>query len=810
MSTITDKLVLPQDISILQADAFPAAIRTQLDYKPGDSIISRPRSRMPSCVIDGQLAAFMERFRRPKTIVQAVIEHARESALDTEQTLVALVPALERMLSARWLIPHDAADAGAINPRYQAGEKLGQYTIVRCIQSVTDTDVYQAAGEDGAAVAIKLLRPEADATARSLFANEVRVLQRMDSSNCAVLREHDVTKDYLVLAWSSGRPLIEAANELRVTGMPRTRLLRMAVNLLDAFSALHAQGCMHGDVHVNNLLADRKDDITIIDFGYAHFLDELSEGPYLRGGSPNFYDPEHAAAKLHGKRPPRLTTWSEQYSLAVCCYYIFTGKPYLAFSLKADEALRQICDEPPLPFERTSGRSWPDVEDVLCRAFSKVPAQRYASVAEFASALREILNRSEPVIRIRMSRDTFQRARDTFVAQVDIDGVWLRSGFPTTPLCGASQGASGVAYALYRLACLQSDARLLSLASLWSRWSLAQSQSPSAFYSEERGITPAIVSPVSMYLMPPGMYLVHALIHHALDDQGTAQSAVRNFVDSSRREAENLDVVLGHSGVLLGCTLLYEVFRGHAAIDIDPVFRFAQEELEFIWKRLAPLSLHEKNVPASTLPVAHGWAGFLYSILRFCEAASLVPPDGLEDKLQQLADCAHTDAKSMSWPVRAAAQEASTQPDLANWCNGSAGFIYLWIAAHRLFQQSRYLDCAIKSARHVWENPAKIDSVCCGTSGQAYGLLTLGRYLGETRWRQCALDRIALHPRAHAPAPPTSLYQGDVGTLLAQQEFLTPEQARFPLFEEEGWSDETRTDEKIPPRRITRAHKARL
>ncbi len=106
----------------------------------------------------------------------------------------------------------------------------------------------------------------------------------------------------------------------------------------------------------------------LIDFGLARVSDPalgLKE-PY-RGGVAFFYEPEYAAAARAGKPPPPASEAGEQYGLAVLLYHLLTGLHYLDFSLEQDEMLRQIAEDPPLPFVRQGLDAWPAMEGVLAR-----------------------------------------------------------------------------------------------------------------------------------------------------------------------------------------------------------------------------------------------------------------------------------------------------------------------------------------------------------------------------------------------------------------------------------------------------------
>jgi eukaryotic-like serine/threonine-protein kinase len=791
---MTERFLLPDDVTLSEASTLPDHLRRKLFVSNGDYVITRPYTRTPSSIISSQLASFLERFRQPQTIVHAVIAHAQQHQLDPERTLVDLVPALERAIRARWLVHPESADASLLAPRYRTEDRIGEYSVVRCLQSLHDTDVYQAVDAAGTFVAIKVLRPEADADSQRVFRNEIRALQRIRHPHCVHLLDYhlDAQGAYMVLNWCEGRPLSQVADEMRRAGLPRARLLKLVIEVLKVYSSLHAQGWLHGDVHLNNVLVDRHGTVMLVDFGYARLLEDDSTTPPMRGGSPMFYDPQHAATKRFHQPAPLDSAESEQYSLSVIAYCILAGKHYLNFSIDGDEMLRQIVEDAPLSFAEQQVRAWPEVEIILQRALQKQPDQRYDSVATLTAALHTVL--AEHMLDAERPQTSHgpQALFKQFLLKVDINGLWLRAGLPTTPLCGVSQGAAGVAYALYRLACLRRDAHLLSLAGLWSKWAIIQSTEPEAFIAPARGATTEIVGPISLYLTATGMYVVQALISHAQGNLEALQQAITGFVSATKETCSNPDVFLGRSGLLLGCALLYDALRGHPVINTEPIVAIARRELHDIWEHIAAYPPIQEASAFAELPMAHGWAGLLYATIRWCVLDTTSLPSTIEERLQQLAACGQSQGDGIGWLVTLNPESPSYSPAKyeANWCNGSAGMVFLWTLADAVFQRPQYHQLAVQAAQHVWANPTNNATVCCGAAGQAYSLLNLYRHSGKGVWLQRAVERMqhALRNVATVPLSPTSLYQGEIGIMLAGMEFQQPDQARLPFFEEEGWT----------------------
>jgi serine/threonine-protein kinase len=133
---------------------------------------------------------------------------------------------------------------------------------------------------------------------------------------------------------------------------------------------------------------------------------------------------------------------------------------------------------------------------------------------------------------------------------------------------------------------------------------------------------------------------------------------------------------------------------------------------------------------------------------------------------------------------------------MPGWCNGSAGFVPLWVLAARELGDSPWRELAEGAAWNVWEAPDLTASLCCGLAGRGYALLHLYRHLdrdyrdgGGREWldRARALaDRAAREIEATSDAP-DSLHRGLPGVAALIADLARPEAAAFPLFDEEGW-----------------------
>ncbi len=241
----------------------------------------------------------------------------------------------------------------------------------------------------GREVAVKVLKPEYsdDPTFRSRFETEARNAAALHHPNVASVFDFgELPADE---ASGGGRPRPYLVMEL-VRGEPLSALLRngepmpadvaadLAAQAADGLAAAHELGIVHRDVKPANLLVTADRTVKITDFGIARAADAVAlttTGQVI--GTPQYLSPEQAEGKT-------ATGASDIYSLGVVLYECLAGRrPFDADSPIATALAHIREDPPPLPSDVPE-----DLRRSVETALAKDPADRFASVAEFAAALR--------------------------------------------------------------------------------------------------------------------------------------------------------------------------------------------------------------------------------------------------------------------------------------------------------------------------------------------------------------------------------------------------------------------------------------
>jgi eukaryotic-like serine/threonine-protein kinase len=787
---LTDPLVLPNDVMVIPVTRLAADLRRRIAADEGDFALTRVRRRSGSKVVNAQAAALLQLFRTPQRVVDVVRRQGQERRLDPERLLNDVFPLIRDCFNSGFLVPAGSKEAEMIQSTLVRGERVGAFEIVRSIQVLEDTELYQARCADGGFAAIKLATRGSSKATRAGLALEARVLRRLDGAGSPDLLATGNHKrlPYLAMRWCSGTAPTVAFAEARrgLWGEDRPALLRLTLAIMDAYARLHAKGVVHGDIQPNNILIDGTGAVTLIDFGCAR----LSGGPRTpRGGVAFFLEPEQAARVLRDRPPPPATERSDQYSVAALIYSLLTGEHYLDFALEHGAMLEQIASDPPLSFAERGRRPWPAVEKVLARALSKDPGRRYASAGSMAAALRRSTSRSlraEPV-ESPGQVDCLERMVKIFVGQCAPDRDPFSRSLEYAPYGSITFGGAGLACALHHIAGITDDPLALSFADCWLN-RVESHPGEAAFYNESMDITPAVVGRISPYHTASGVHCLRALLGQAYENRFWISQALGQFVASSKGHCDNLDLTLGRSGVLVACAMLRDAIPPSLG-DTEPVSRLGDDILRGIWDVLDRFESPGQCSQLRSLGMAHGWAGVLYATLWWCRASRTPPPSRLEERLDQLAGLAEATGSGASWPVVAA--DGTAGPAVAGWCNGSAGFIHLWTLAHSQLRSDRYFRLAEQSGWSSWEPVEPLANLCCGAAGRVYGLLNLYRHTGDTAWltraRLIGLALVEGNLNVQVPVDGMSLYKGTAGVAALAADLLRPETSSMPFFEPQQW-----------------------
>ncbi|MFI6886663.1 serine/threonine-protein kinase [Streptosporangium canum] len=167
-------------------------------------------------------------------------------------------------------------------------QRLGRYWLAGRLGAGGQGVVYEAYGEGGERVAVKVPRVD-DPASRSRLAAEAAAAQRVASFCTARVVEArlDVAEPYIVSEFVPGPNLRQV---IGATGpYEGDALRRLAVGVATALAAIHQAGVVHRDLKPDNIILG-PDGPRVIDFGVARQVGPTTTGPIM--GTPGYMAPE--------------------------------------------------------------------------------------------------------------------------------------------------------------------------------------------------------------------------------------------------------------------------------------------------------------------------------------------------------------------------------------------------------------------------------------------------------------------------------------------------------------------------------------
>lgn len=246
--------------------------------------------------------------------------------------------------------------------------------------------VYLAIDETtGEEVALKLLDQEVgQAMGADRFKREIRIATSLEHPHILrVLDAGDANGQlYFTMPVVTGQSLdvkIEREEQL-----PIEEAVRITREVASALAYAHERGIVHRDIKPENILM-QDGRALLADFGIARASTDLRATQMLTRtgmslGTPTYMSPEQSAAdrELDGR--------TDQYSLACVLYEMLAGQP--PFTAKSAGALMARHMLEPVPSLSIVRGTVPEqVEDAIVHAMNKAPADRFATITEFADAL---------------------------------------------------------------------------------------------------------------------------------------------------------------------------------------------------------------------------------------------------------------------------------------------------------------------------------------------------------------------------------------------------------------------------------------
>jgi eukaryotic-like serine/threonine-protein kinase len=355
----------------------------------------------PPAIVGARLA----QLRAEQPELALAVEELLATDQEAEGFLEAPVGEHAAALVANWLEVSAQRQANAV------GEVVGSYRLVAVLGVGGMGEVYLGERADGQfeqQVAVKLLKQGlGSASAEARFANERRILARLQHPNIAHLLDAGLTeagRPFFVMERVEGQPLTAYCRERR---SPTAERLRLILACCAAVEEAHRNLVVHRDLKPSNILVTASGEVKLLDFGIAKLLEPEAPAAgetYLDGRA---LTPAYAAPEQILGEP--ISTATDVYALGVLLYELLTDTLPVERATTATTALLSELAQKDRPLERLSVRLRRrggtaqaaralagDLDNVVAKALERDPARRYPSAGALAEDLRRHLA-GEPV-----------------------------------------------------------------------------------------------------------------------------------------------------------------------------------------------------------------------------------------------------------------------------------------------------------------------------------------------------------------------------------------------------------------------------
>ena len=252
----------------------------------------------------------------------------------------------------------------------------------------------------GKAVAIKFLHSAfaSDPEFVGRFERETRVMSKLAHPHCVSVLDFGVDEGapYLVMDFVSG---ITLSHILDDGPLEVPRALALIRQILAGLAHAHSQDIVHRDIKPANIMISEEigtgPHVRILDFGLARLRGAISATAtqsHVVVGTPSYMAPEQTVGSTVDAR-------ADVYAAGVVLFEMITGeKPFRAEDTLELLAMHRAAPVPRIVNLAPSAHVLPaGLQEVIDRALSKDPADRFQSAIEFAAAVDDMIAGVTPV-----------------------------------------------------------------------------------------------------------------------------------------------------------------------------------------------------------------------------------------------------------------------------------------------------------------------------------------------------------------------------------------------------------------------------
>jgi serine/threonine-protein kinase len=251
-------------------------------------------------------------------------------------------------------------------------------------------------------VALKVVPPDAPAGLGERVRRQARVAANLVHANIVPIYEvgQAAGADFYTMKYVDGCSLDWVIAKHGALPVPLALTVLRAV--VGGLAYAHDRRVIHRDVMGANVFVDREGGVALADTGIARAIQEQgTAAPVI--GFPLFMSPEQCVGRQVGPQ-------ADQYAIGVLTFQMLTGRP--PFEADTAQALLELHVAAPPPEIGMARADVPqEFVDVVRRALSKTPAERYPTTRDMLRAVEAVpLSPGEQSVAVKQLQELARRA----------------------------------------------------------------------------------------------------------------------------------------------------------------------------------------------------------------------------------------------------------------------------------------------------------------------------------------------------------------------------------------------------------------
>ena len=253
-------------------------------------------------------------------------------------------------------------------------------------------------------VALKMIKDDADKNPSrdSKFLAEAVVTGDLDHPNIVPIYDVGTNSQgqlFYSMKQVQGTPWMQVISKKSLS-----ENIEILMRAADAVGFAHARGIVHRDLKPENIMLGEFGEVLVMDWGLAYPLGGYRKIDTVRvsksmGGTPAYMSPEMATGPIE-----KIGTASDIYLLGAILYEIVTGFPPHS-GKTAMKCLVAAAQNRIRPTDKTG-----ELTDIAMKAMATEPTDRYPTVKDFQSAVREYQSHLESVLLSTRAEDDLNLA----------------------------------------------------------------------------------------------------------------------------------------------------------------------------------------------------------------------------------------------------------------------------------------------------------------------------------------------------------------------------------------------------------------